>query len=212
MSELAVAAPEFAVVGVEPEPTAATPLLLFTVQVTDESGLEIYTIALTAQVQLDADRRAYDPATRGRLQDLFGEAARLPATVGPLQIGRVATMVPSFTGAGRFTLALPISADLELAAARYLASLPDGTAPLTFNFNGTIFYAGADERLQVTLVPWSCFARYRLPVSVWHGLVEQRHAGCGFVRLQSETLELLRRRRVERGLASLDATISEALR
>jgi hypothetical protein len=212
MSELAVAAPEFAVVGVEAESNAATPLLLFTVEVTDESGLEIYTIALTAQVQLDADRRAYDPATRDRLQDLFGEAARLPATAGPLQIARVATMVPSFTGAGRFTLALPISADLELAAARYLASLPDGTAPLTFNFNGTIFYAGADDRLQVTLVPWSCFARYRLPLSTWRGLIEPLHAGSGFVRLQPETLELLRRRRVERGLATFDATIADALR
>jgi hypothetical protein len=209
---VAVPAPEFAVVGVAPEPNAATPLLIFTVEVTDASGREIYTIAATAQIQLDADRRAYDPATRERLRDLFGEQERLPATAGALQIGRVDTLVPRFTGSGRFTIALPISADLEFAAARYLSSLPGGTAPLTFNFNGTIFYAGEHDRLQVTLVPWSCFARYRLPVPTWRNLIEQRYAGSGFVRLQPDTLDLLRRRRVERGLPTFDAAIADAQR
>jgi hypothetical protein len=203
--------PEFAIVGVEAEPNAATPLLRFSVEVTDTSGREIYTIAATAQVQIDADRRAYDPETRERLRDLFGEQERLPATAGALQICRVDTLVPSFTHSGTFVIAVPISADLELATARYLSSLPGGTAPLTFNFNGTVFYAGENDRLQVTLVPWSCSARYRLPVATWRDLIEQRYAGSGFVRLQPGTLELLRNRRVERGLPTFDAAIADAL-
>jgi hypothetical protein len=213
MTELAVAvpAPEFAVTRVQPEANAATPLLRFTVAASDTSGREIYTIAVTAQIQLDADRRAYDPETRERLRDLFGAQERLPATAGALQIGRVDTLVPSFTGSGSFEIALPISADLELAATRYLSSLRGGTAPLTFNFNGTIFYAGEDDRLQVTLLAWSCSARYRLPVSTWRDLLERRYAGSGFVRIQPATLELLRRRRVERGLPTFDAVIADAL-
>lgn len=214
MSELAVVAPapEFAITGVELEPNAAIPLLRFAAAVSDESGREIYTIAASAQVQIDADRRAYDPETRERLRDLFGAQERLPATAGPLQIGRIETLVPTFTGQGAFTLALPVSADLELATARYVASLSSGTVPLTFNFNGSVFYCGEHDRLQVTLVPWSCSARYRLPVAAWRELLTRRHAGSGFIRVQPETLELLRRRRVEHGLPTFDAAIAEALR
>ena len=45
--------------------------------------------------------------------------------------------------------------DLELVAAKYFHSLPDGEVPLGFNFNGTIHYRGDDGRLQMSLVPWS---------------------------------------------------------
>jgi hypothetical protein len=206
-----VPAPEFAVSRVDSDPHAATPLLRFGVEVTDTSGREIYTIALTTQIQIDADRRSYDPETRERLRDLFGEQERLPATAGALLLGRVETLVPSFTREGTFTIALPVSADLELAGARYLASLPGGAVPLTFNFNGTIFYCGEEDRLQVTLVPWSCSTRYRLALADWRELIERRHASSGFVRLQADTLEALRRRRVERGLPTLEATIADAL-
>jgi hypothetical protein len=204
-------APEFAISGVDADPHAATPALRFVVDVTDASGREIYTIALAAQVQIDADRRAYDPDTRERLHDLLGEPERIPQTAGAVQLGRVETLVPSFRAAGRFILVVPFSGDVELAATRYLASLSSGTVPLTFNFNGSIFYCGDDDRLQVTLVPWSCDARYRLRLADWRGLIEQRYAAGGFVRVQADTLEALRRRRMELGLATFDATIREAL-
>ena len=42
-------------------------------------------------------------------------------------------------------------------------------------------------------------------------LIEQRYSSGGFVRLQADTLEALRRRRAELGLATFDATIAEAL-
>jgi hypothetical protein len=48
-------------------------------------------------------------------------------------------------------------------------------------------------------------------VSTWRNLIEQRYAGSGFVRLQPDTLDLLRRRRVERGLPTFDAAIADAL-
>jgi hypothetical protein len=211
VSAVAAPAPEFAISGVEGDPLAATPVLRFAVDVTDESGREIYTMAVSSQVLIDASKRSYDPETRGRLLDLFGEEERLPSTAGSLVLGRESSLVPSFRGSGSFTISLPVSADLELVGARYLASLEGGVVPLTFDFNGTIFYCGDDDRLQVTLVPWSCTASYRLPVAVWRGLIERRHAGSGFVRLQADTLDTLRRRRAERGLPTFDATIAAAL-
>jgi hypothetical protein len=214
MSEVAIAAPapEFAIVGVEPQPSAATPMLVFEASVTETSGREIYTIALSAQIQIDADRRTYGPETRERLRDLFGRPERIPQTAGTLLLARIDTLVPSFSGEGSFTLALPCSADLELATTRYLSSLEGGSVPLTFNFSGTIFYCGEEERLQLVQVPWSCTARYRLHASLWRDLMEKRHAASGFVRLQADTLELLRARRAERGHLTLDDTIVDALR
>jgi hypothetical protein len=146
-------APEFTISGVDADPNAATPSLRFAVDVSDASGREIYTIALAAQVQIDGDRRAYDPETRERLHDLFGEPEQIPQTAGPVQLGRVETLVPSFRATGSFTLVVPLSGDVELAATRYLASLTGGTVPLTFHFNGSIFYCSDADRLQVTLVP-----------------------------------------------------------
>jgi hypothetical protein len=205
-------APELEVTAVAPAEGGATPALRFTVGVSDESGREVYTIALTAHVQIDADRRGYDPETRERLLDLFGEPERIPVTAGVVPIGRVETLVPSFSGSGTFELHVPVSGDLELAASRYLASLSGGTVPLTFLFNGSVFYCGERDRLQVTLVPWSSSARFRLPVSTWNGVLERRYGSSGFVRLGGETLEALRARRAALGLPTLEATIAEAIR
>jgi hypothetical protein len=208
---LEIPAPEFAVSGVESDPHAAAPLLRFLVDVADPSEREVYTIALTAQVQIDADRRAYDPGTRERLHDLFGEPDQIPRTAGAIQVGRVETLVPGFRGTGRFALSVPLSGDVELAVTRYLVSLQDGTVPLTFLFSGSIFYCGEADRLQVTLVPWSCEARFRLRLATWRDLIERRYAASGFVRVRAETLAALRRRRTERGFPTFDATIADAL-
>jgi hypothetical protein len=203
--------PEFAVLGVEPDSFAATPILRFELGITEPSAREIYTIALTAQIQIDADRRAYAPETREQLLDLFGVPDRIPTTAGSLPFARADVLVPSFTSVGTCSFPVPITADLEQASARYLASLESGVVPLTFNFNGTIFYCGELDRLQIVPVPWSCSARYRLRVSVWRDLIEKRHAASGFLRLQAPTLAHLRRRRAERGLPTLEATIAELL-
>ena len=61
---------------------------------------------------------------------------------------------------------MPCTYDLEVAAVKYFYSLPGGHVPLTFVFSGTIFYKGDDGRLQIVQVPWSCAARFRLPVKV----------------------------------------------
>ncbi len=171
VAAVAAPAPEFRIVDVTADPLAATPHLRFGGAVTDGSGRDVYTIALTAQVRIDADRRSYDDAARDELLDLFGEPDRIPQTAGSFVLARVDTLVPSFTGEGSFTIDVPCTADLEQAAGRYFDSLPGGTVPLTFQFNGTIFYCGELDRLQLTLVPWACEARFRLRVSVWRDLI-----------------------------------------
>ncbi len=58
---------------------------------------------------------------------------------------------------------MPCTYDLEVASARYLQGLDDGTIPLLLLFSGTVFIANGDA-FSVELIPWSCEASYRMPV------------------------------------------------
>ena len=110
---------------------------------TDPTGREVYTIALSTQIQIDPARRAYDDATRERLVELFGAPERWGATTHSVPLGaRRRRSCPSFTGATSFALDVPCTYDLEVAATKYFYSLPDGEVPLTFHFNGTVLYRG----------------------------------------------------------------------
>ena len=212
MSELAAPpALEFVVMGAEPIEHAATPGVRFHVHVTEPEGREVYAIALSTQVQIDPARRPHDEATRERLVELFGAPERWGATTHSFQWGRVDALVPSFTGSTLCTLELPCTYDLEVASAKYFDALRDGDIPLSFHFNGTVLYRGADDRLQVVLVPWSCTSRWRLPVDVWRRTIAAHYPGGGWIRLQRETLEALARVKAERGLHTFDDTVRDLL-
>ncbi len=153
----------------------------------------------------------YGDAERERLVELFGPPERWGATTHSFQWARVESLVPSFTGSTPFTIEVQCTYDLEVASAKYFDSLRDGQVPLCFHFNGTVLYRGADDRLQVVLVPWSCSASWRLPVEVWRRTIDAHYPGGGWIRLQRETLDALARRKAERGLHSFDDTVRELL-
>ena len=203
--------PELRVVGVRAEPFAAVPTLAFSLEVDEPSGREVYTIALSASIHIDPSGRGYDEATRDGLLDLFGEPGAMAGSLHDLPWARVDVLAPSFVGSGTFELPVPCTADLEVASAKYFASLHDGVAPLDFHFNGTIFYRGAGGALQLAQVPWSCRARFRLPVSAWRETVGARFANGGWVRISGDTLAGLRRRKAERGLPTFDALLAQLL-
>jgi hypothetical protein len=212
MSELAApTALEFTVMGAEPIEHAATPGVRFHVHVSEPEGREVYTVALSTQIHIDPARRSYDDATRERLVELFGEPERWGATTHSFQWARIESLVPSFTGSTMAALELPCTYDLEVASAKYVDALHDGDVPLSFHFNGTVLYRGADDRLQVVLVPWSCSARWRMPVDVWRRTMDAHYPGGGWIRLQRETLDALARVKAERGLHTFDDTVRDLL-
>ena len=86
-----------------------------------------------------------------------------------------------------------------------------GEVPLAFNFNGTVHYRGDDGRLQLSLVPWSCSAEYRLPVAVWRELIEHYYPRTGWIALREETLLALQREKAKRALPTLDACVEQLL-
>jgi hypothetical protein len=199
--------PTFSVLGVEPAPNAATPTLRFHLHVEDPLGRAIHTIVLSTQIQIDPARRAYDPESRERLVELFGPPERWASTTQVFRWAHVDTLVKGFTGATSFALDVPCTYDLEVAASKYFYSLADGEVPLSFLFNGMVLYSGEQDRLQVAQVPWSCTARWRMPVDAWKRAMAAFYPGGGWVRLQTETLDALAARKAQRGDHSFDDTI-----
>ena len=150
-------------------------------------------IVLAAQINIDPARRTYDDATRARLVELFGAPERWASTTRSFMWTQVGAMVPPFTGQTDFSFPVAGTYDLEVAAAKYFYSLPDGEIPLTMHFSGTVLYEGADGRLQLTMVPWSCSALVPAAGGGVAGDDGEHYPGGGWVRLETETLDRLRR-------------------
>ncbi len=195
----------FEVLGAEAVANAVAPTMRFRLQV--EEDRPVHGIALSAQINVDPARRTYDAETRDRLVELFGPPERWAATTRSFLWTQVGALVPGFDGTGEFELSVPCTYDLDIAAAKYFYSLPDGEVPLTFHFSGTIVH----PELQIAMVPWSCSARFMLPVATWQGLMRLYYPEGGWVRLDRETLDRLQARKAERGLPSLDAAVAELL-
>ena len=202
---------EFSVLGARPVKYAAAPMLNLDLQVSETTGAQVYMVALTIQLMIEPARRAYDDATRERLVELFGAPERWAVTTRSLVWSKLDVLVPAFSGTT--TVAVPIAChyDLELAAAKYLHSLPDGEAPLALHFNGMIYYPGEDGGLEMTLIPWSKSIDFRMPVSVWQKTIAHYYPGTAWIAVRAQTLEALQREKLDRGLATLDACIGALL-
>ena len=204
----AVPAVQLEVVAAAHVPFAAVPTMRFQGVAREPSDLPVHSIALTAQVMIDPARRGYDPATRARLAELFGPPEHWTPSTQGLAWARLATTVTGFRGATRFELDVPCTYDLEVAAAKYFYALADGFVPLSFHFNGNVFYPAADDgRLQMAPIPWSTSAQYSMPVSAWLAMIADHYPGGGWVRVADDTLQALHDRRAQRGDATFDATL-----
>jgi hypothetical protein len=134
-------APEFRVHDVTWVPRCGAPTLSFARRVTRLRARGLHDRAHRADQHRPA-RRSYDDDTREALEELFGPPERWAATTKSFVWSQVGTLVPSFTGETTFTLPMPCTYDLELAAAKYLYNVPDGEVPLSFHFTGSVLHRG----------------------------------------------------------------------
>jgi hypothetical protein len=200
----------FGCTGATAERYAATPTLTFSLTITERSGVRVHAIALRCQIRIEPHRRRYSAAEAQRLHDLFGDPSRWAETVKPIQLATVTTMVPTFTAVTETDVQVPCTYDLEVASARYLQGLDDGTIPLLLLFSGTVFVANGDS-FSVELVPWSAEASYRLPVSVWQELVDIHFPNSAWLRCSRQTLDELSAFKSKRALPTWDATLEALL-
>ncbi len=200
----------FGCTGASADRFAVTPTLSFQLAITERSGVRVHAIALRCQIRIEPHRRRYSATEAERLHDLFGDTSRWADTVKPIQLATVTAMVPSFSDVTEIDLPVPCTYDLEVASARYLQGLDDGTIPLLMLFSGTVFIA-TETGFSVELVPWSAEASYRMPVTIWRDLVDAHFPGSVWLRCSRETLDVLSGYKARHALPTWDATLTALL-
>jgi hypothetical protein len=196
----------FSVAGARVDRYAASPSILLRVAVAERSGVRVDAIGLRAQVQLEVQRRRYLPEESALLLELFGEPSRYGQTLKPMLWAHAACMVPAFEKSTEFDLPLPCSYDFEVASNKYLASLRDGIIPLNLLFSGTVLVEGPSG-VTAELVPWSCDARYALPVATWREAVDTFFPNAAWIRVNRDLFDELRRFKIATGLPTWEAAL-----
>lgn len=205
MSELV-----FDLLGVEPDPYAASPTLNFGLRISEVTGARIHAILLRMQIRIEPKRRRYSPAEAERLLDLFGETKRWGDTVKPMQFAFADAAIPGFDGSIEVDVAVPCTYDFEVASAKYFHALDEGEIPFLMMFSGTVFIKGASG-FEVEQVPWHKEISFGVPVATWDKLMDLYFPGQAWVRMQRETLDGLQRFKSHRGLTSWDETVNALL-
>jgi hypothetical protein len=209
--ELNLPRPTFEVLGARVPRFAIAPNLIFDVELNDPSGFEIFTISLSVQIAIEPAQRRYDEATRERLTELLGEPGRVGSPTRTMSWAKVDVLVQSFSGMTRVEVPVLCNYDLEIAATNYFHSLVDGEVPLVFHFNGGVYYRDEDGRLQIIQLNWEESTNYRMPVAVWEELVAAHYPNREWLAAGGETIERLRRFKLEEGLPSFEAALERLL-
>jgi hypothetical protein len=209
----------FACIGARPEPYAAGPSLVFDVQVSDDSGQRVHSVALRTQIRIEPRGRSYSPEETGKLADLFGAPSRWGKTLNPLQFAQISTTVTGFSGSTVVPISVPLTYDLDVASTKYFHGLTadgedgadDRAVPLVLLFSGVVYYAGI-AGVQVGLVSWHEEATFRLPVATWRAAMDAHFPGSGWIRVSRRTLDALSAYRSERTIPNWDETLEHLLK
>lgn len=199
------------VAGAQVDRSASSPTVLLTLAVEGPPGREVGAALLRAQVRILPRRRSYDPATRERLVELFGEPSRWGTTLRSLLWTRATVVVPRFTGRTELDLPLPCTYDFEVAAAKYLHGLRDGTVPLELLFNGTVFYPGPGGALRTAMLPWDLDTRHDLPAGLWREAMDRFFPDSGWIRLSRDTFDRLYAFKAARGIPTWEGAMERLL-
>jgi hypothetical protein len=188
---------------------AVVPTLRFGLRI--DSTAEVRSLALGVQLRIAATRRPYGDEDRERLVELFGPPRDWGRNLRSLHWTNASLQVGPFADTTRVELAVTCTYDLEVTAARYLHALRDGEIPLELLFSGSLFYAGADGRLQVRPLPWDGEAEFRLPVSEWRELMDRHFPDSAWLRLRRASFDRLHAYRARRTLLTWEDTLDSLL-
>jgi len=201
----------FEVVGARAEPHAAAPTIVLRLRVIEPNGLTVHAIALRCQIRIEPQRRRYSEQEEDRLYELFGETPRWGDTLRPFLWTHVATTIAGFKGSTEVDLPVECSYDFEVAGAKYFHALADGEIPLLLLFSGTVFTRGSSG-FAAEPVPWDQEASYRMPVSVWRGVMDLYFPNSGWVRVSRDTLDALQRYKSSLALPTWDQAFERLLK
>jgi hypothetical protein len=188
---------------------SAVPTLRFGVRI--DSTAPVRSVSLNVQLRIAATRRPYSDDEREGLVELFGRSSDWGRNLRSLHWTNVSLQVGPFNESTLVELPVTCTYDLEVTASRYFNGLAEGEVPLEFLFGGTLFFAGADGRLQVRPISWNQEADFRLPVSAWRELIERHFPGQAWLRLDRGAFERLSAYRARHTLLSWGETVDSLL-
>jgi hypothetical protein len=193
-------------------PFAAAPTLAFKLRIDNAIvGEMIHTVALRCQIQIDVTRRRYTVEEQGRMRDLFGEPDRWSQTLRSLLWTHANVVVPSFQGNTTADLPVPCTFDFNVAATKYFEGLTEGEIPLLVMFSGTVFYADADDVLQVMPISWEQETRFKLPVKVWRDMMDSYYPNCVWLSLRRDAFERLYQYKMQHGIPTWEQALEKVL-
>ena len=202
----------FSVDNAEALPFAATPTIVFRLRVTNAIAREsIRNVGLRCQIMIEPSRRRYDPAEREKLLDLFGEPDRWSQTLRPLLWTHAGITVPEFTGGVSVELPVACTFDFNVAGAKYFHALENQDVPLCFQFSGTVFFSNSEDVLQIAQIEWDKEARFRLPATVWHEMMDHYYPNSAWLRLSRDTFDRLYEYKRRHGFATWEQALEHLL-
>ena len=202
----------FSVESAESVPFAAAPTLSLKLRVNDTQPDEtIHTIALRAQIQIEATRRRYSDVEKAKLLDLFGEPDRWSRTLRSMLWTHSSVVIPSFTSSTVADLQIPCTFDFNVAATKYFYGVNEGDIPLNLLFSGTVFYATPDGSLQVAPIPWDKEARFRLPVQIWRTMMDEYYPNSAWLAIHRDVFERLFEFKMRNGIPTWEEALDRLL-
>ena len=203
----------FKVVSASAIPFAAVPTIGFRVRVENADARQtVQSVALRAQILIEASKRRYNSAERDNLQDLFGEPERWSQTVRSLLWTHASVTVPPLTGSVETDLPVPCTFDFNVGAAKYFHAIRDDDIPLCFQFSGTIFYSTTEGNLQIDQIGWDKEAKFRLSSVTWREMMDHYYPNSAWLRLQRDAFEMLYEYKRRQGLATWEEAIESLVR
>ena len=201
----------FTIAGVDAPSLAASPQLVFALNVTTATSQKIHAVILRCQIMLEAARRRYTVEEQRRLADLFGEPDRWGQTLRSMLWTNTSVVVPPFGGSIIVDLPVPCTFDFNIAATKYFAGIDTGEVPVSFFFNGTVFYEAPGGNLQAGHISWEKESSYRLPVRLWRDMMDVYYPNCAWLCLRRDAFDKLYEYKVQRGLPTFDDALLVAL-
>jgi hypothetical protein len=190
---------------------SAAPHIVFKLCVTNDSPQAIHTIILRIQVQIEVSRRRYNADEQRRLSDLFGPPAQWGETLRSMLWANTSIVVPSFEQSTAVDLQLPCTFDFNAAATKYFSGIEGGEVPVSFYFNGTIFYSSEDGVLRAAHISWDKEASYRMPVQVWRELIDSYYPNTVWLSLHRDVFDRLYEYKVRHGLPTFEEALMNIL-
>jgi hypothetical protein len=202
----------FKVESVVVVPFAIAPTLAFKLHIENAiAGETIHTVALRCQIQIDVTRRRYTAQEQSRMRDLFGEPDRWSQTLRTLLWTHASVVIPSFQGSTTSDLPVPCTFDFNVAATKYFEGLEDGEIPLHLLFSGTVFYADANDVLQVVPISWEQEAKFKLPVKVWRDMMDSYYPNSVWLSLRRDVFERLYQYKTQHGIPTWEQALEKVL-